>query len=294
MKNLMSDYRDPAYGFLPLQNSILRIAQYVDVFCDEHDIYNCLMSGSALGAVRHKGFIPWDDDLDFFMTPDSYDKFRKMFFEKGDKENYYLQEWGGQNGKVSIAKLRLNKSTYIEKDLRNWDMHHGVYVDIFILHTCPDNKFKRYYQYLWAKYLVMKGAANRGYDKKGGFIGFALKCMQLTPKKMLVDFALNQIYRFRNEKSKYLCHFMGRALLNNGLYKRTYFEKTKKVDFETIKLNVPYNVEEYLSDRWGDYMKLPSEEEIKKYQHSWKWSETEYFDNYKKNHLYKDECNLIG
>ena len=64
------------YGLLKLQDKILEIAVYIDKFCDEHGIDYCLMGGSALGAKRHGGFIPWDDDLDIFMTPDNYEKFR--------------------------------------------------------------------------------------------------------------------------------------------------------------------------------------------------------------------------
>lgn len=52
-----------------------------------------------------------------------------------------------------------------------WDIHQGVYIDIFILHTCPGNKLKRYWQFVWAKYLVTNGATNRDYNKRSGLIG---------------------------------------------------------------------------------------------------------------------------
>ena len=87
---------------------------------------------------------------------------------------------------------------------------------------------------------------------------------------------------------------MGRALLKTGLYKREYFDQVKKVKFEETELYVPSRVEEYLSDRWVDYMKLPSMEEIKKYQHCWKWSLTEYFPGYKSDANYKDEKYLLA
>ena len=60
---------DTQYGFLPLQNKILEVALYIDSLCRKYDIDYCLMGGSALGAKRHGGFIPWDDDLDIFMSP---------------------------------------------------------------------------------------------------------------------------------------------------------------------------------------------------------------------------------
>lgn len=290
MNDLMTP-REDSWGFMELQNCILHIAKYIDEVCEKNNIEYCLMGGSALGAVRHKGFIPWDDDLDIFMTPDNYEKFRKVHT---NKSGFYLQEWGANNGQVSMAKVRLDKSTYIEKLFADWDIHHGVYVDIFILHTCPDNTIKRYWQYFWAKYVVTKGVAARGVTGRGGLKGLLVRFATLFPDRLLIGFALKQVYRFRNEQSQYLCHFMGRALLKTGLYRREYFNSVKKVKFEETELYVPQRVEDYLRDRWGDYMKLPPMEEIKKYQHSWKWDVNEYFPGYKPKGDYKDELYLLA
>ncbi len=292
MENLMHSSED-TWGIRKLQNAILNIAQYLDEFCAANNIDYCLMGGSALGAVRHKGFIPWDDDLDVFMRPDDYKRFREMFAIDGDKNTYYLQEWGNKNGLASFAKLRLNNSTYIESELESYDIHKGIFVDIFILHTCPNNIISRYNQYFWAKYLVLKSLSNRGYSRRGKFIKLALKVFRLFPKRFMVDFALKQVYKYQNQSSKYLCHFLGRARMKNALYLREYFENTKRVDFEKIKLCVPYRVEEYLRCRWGDYMKIPSIEEIKYYQHSTAWSDSEPFEGFKPNGGYSDEKYLI-
>ena len=87
---------------------------------------------------------------------------------------------------------------------------------------------------------------------------------------------------------------MGRALLQTGLYKRGYFETMKRVPFAQIDLCVPGRCEEYLHDRWGDYMKLPSKEEIKKYQHTWRRSDSENFPGYNDNGYYNDEQYLLA
>ena len=289
----MRTYLRDDYGIIKLQNCILNIAKYINDFCDKNNIDYCLMGGSALGAVRHEGFIPWDDDLDIFMRPNDYEKFRHLFNQEGDMENYYLQEWGAADGRVSLAKLRMNRTMLIEKDLEKWDIHQGVYIDIFILHTCPNKKLKRFYHYFWAKYLVIKGAANRNY-KKSGIINILIKFCQLFPQRFALSYALKQIYKYRDEQSEYLCHFVGRAVLKNGLYKRKYFEIKKKLSFETIELNVPYQVENYLKDRWGDYMEIPSIESTLKYHHSWKWRDCESFAGFKQDGKYFDEKNLIA
>ena len=77
MKYLMRSELKDTYKILQLQNCILSIAKYLNDFCKTHSVEYALMGGSALGAIRHKGFIPWDDDLDVFMRPDDYEHFRR-------------------------------------------------------------------------------------------------------------------------------------------------------------------------------------------------------------------------
>ncbi|MFG6427359.1 MAG: LicD family protein [Muribaculaceae bacterium] len=294
MKNLMRSYKEDKWGILELQNCILNIAEYIDTFCDKYGIDYCLMGGSALGAVRHKGFIPWDDDLDIFMRPKEYEKFRKEFLKNGDKSRFYLQEWGSKKGMPTIAKLRLNQSHYIESDFENLDVHKGVFVDIFILHSCPDSIYGHMNQYFWSRYLVLKSLANRNYSRRGLLASLILKPLRWLPKRAFVDFAINQIYKNSTKITKYFCHYLGRAGYKKGLYKSDFFLHTKKVPFESIELRVPYKVEDYLKERWGDYMKLPSEEEIRYYQHSSGWSVEKTFAGYNKDGVYTDEINLIS
>lgn len=280
MNNLMRPDTPDEYGIKELQNIILNIAQYIDNLCEENNIQYCLMGGSALGAKRHCGFIPWDDDLDVFMTPDNYEKFRVTFNSCGDKKKYYLQELGAANGKVITAKVRLNNSYYEEPIVKDWHIHHGVYVDIFILHTCPNNIILQYWQYIWAKYLIVKGLANKDYKRRGAIIRCLLICMKALPKRFLLKFGLNQVYRFRSQSTNFYCNFLGKALLKNGIYKRSYFENTKQTTFETITLNVPIGLENFLVERFGDYMKIPSIQRIRYEQHTSKWglAQTEYKD----------------
>lgn len=264
----MREGLDPQYGFLALQDKILEIAVYIDRLCEEHGINYCLMGGSALGAKRHGGFIPWDDDLDIFMTPDNYDKFKRVFLKQGDIEKYYLQEWGLTDGMVTISKIRMNGTTYIEGSFKDWDIHQGVYVDIFILHTCPKYKLQQMHQCLWAKYVIMKGLAARGYSRRGGFLGFVLKVMRLFPTHFLVRHGLKQVYKYRNKDTGLYCNFMGKAVFKNAIYKKEWFEPTEHAPFEKVQLRIPKNLDEFLTFRFGDYMKPPSPERIKWEQHA--------------------------
>lgn len=259
------------YGFLELQDKILGIMVDVDRFCRQHDIEYCLMGGSALGAKRHGGFIPWDDDLDIFMTPDNYEKFRNVFSIEGNKEKYYLQEWGLTNGMITIAKVRLNGTSYLEDAFKEWDIHQGIYIDIFILHTCPNNRLSQLYQCFWAKYVITKGLCLREKNRHHGLRGFAIKVAKLFPDRFLVNYGLKQVYKYRNKQTQYYCNFLGKAVFKKGIYKREWFEKFVDIPFETVLLKAPEKVHDFLTERFGDYMKIPSLDRIKYEQHAESW-----------------------
>lgn len=271
MNNLMRTDTEDLYGLKDLQNVILNIAQYIDNLCVQNNINYRLMGGSALGAKRHGGFIPWDDDLDVFMTPTEYESFREIFNNYGDKSKYTIQEQGASDNRVITAKLRLNDSYYEEDILKGWKIHHGIYVDIFILHTCPDNKVAQLWQYFWAKYLIVKGLANKTYNRRGGMAGLIVKMAKILPKRFLLNYGLKQVYYWRDTKTEYFCNFLGKALFKNGKYRFEDFAESKRVPFETIELNVAIGLERFLTDRFGDYMKPPTAERIKYEQHASAW-----------------------
>ena len=294
MMKYMRDNLPDDYGIVKLQDKILEIADYINDFCKEHDIDYCLMGGSALGAKRHQGFIPWDDDLDIFMTPDNYEKFRAVFKAEGDHEKYYLQEYGLQkNGMVTIPKLRMNNTTYIEDLTKDWRIHQGIFVDIFILHICPDNKVLQWWQCFWAKCAVIKGMSMRAYSRQTGIRQFLLNIAKYFPKSIMLTYALKQVYRFRNNKSKYFCNFLGKAVYKKGLYKREWFEKTVPATFEKISLRVPSGLHDFLTERFGDYMTPPSADRIRWEQHAFKWDTEKDFSNYSnKERSFVDEVKL--
>lgn len=88
-----------------VQKKILETMKFIDSICRENNIIYYIMGGTALGAIRHGGFIPWDDDLDIFMTPDQYQKF-KVIFKRIDSSKYVLQEWKTTDKYVEYAKIK--------------------------------------------------------------------------------------------------------------------------------------------------------------------------------------------
>lgn len=294
--NYMRDNLEDTYGILRLQDKILEIAVYIDSLCEKYDIDYCLMGGSALGAKRHGGFIPWDDDMDIFMTLDNYEKFREIFNKYGDKKQYYLQEKGKQkNGMVTVPKLRMNGTTYMEELTKDWDIHQGIFVDIFILHISPSSKILQMWQFFWAKCVVVKGLSMRGYDRRTGIYKLLIAVGKILPQRIMVNFALKQIYRFRDQQTAYYCNFLGRGLYKNGLYQRAWFENTIKIPFEKVELRVPIGLHDFLLTCFGNYMIPPSAERIKREQHACKWDVERNFSEFVENITrdYCDETRLI-
>lgn len=278
------------YGLLKIQDKILEIMVYVDSFCQKNRIEYCLMGGSALGSKRHGGFIPWDDDLDIFMTPDNYERFRALFKKNGDKDRFYLQEWGLTDEMITIAKVRMNGTSFIEDTVSDWDIHHGIYIDIFILHSCPDNTFLQLKQCFWAKYVITKGLALREKNRHTGIRGLVIKTAKLFPERFLVKHGLKQVYKYRHMSTDYYCNFMGKAVFKQGIYKRKWFDNPVYAPFETVQLKVPGRLHDFLTERFGDYMKPPSSDRIKYEQHaeSWDFNHQKIITN-----EYNDEDKLI-
>lgn len=271
MYKFMRENTPDDWGIKRLQDKILEIAVYVDKLCEENGIEYCLMGGSALGAVRHGGFIPWDDDLDFFMTPDNYEKFVAVFNEKGDKDKFFLEPFGHFDNMVTLGKVRAKNTTYIEESLADYQISHNVYLDIFILHSCPDNKIQRWNQYAWAKYIVCKAQCVKDLSRYGFALRTVLKIFKAFPRLFLVKHALKRVYAHRNKKTKLYCHYLGKARYKSGTYNREWFEGTKRVPFENVTLCVPVGVEAFLTERFGDYMKIPDIDRIRREQHASVW-----------------------
>lgn len=244
-----------------VQDKILEIMKYIDALCREHGIVYYIMGGTALGAIRHGGFIPWDDDLDIFMTPDQYEKF-KAVFQAQNSEQFVLQEWRTTPDYLEYAKLRMNGTTFIEEVFQSRkDMHHGIYVDIMILHKVPNSRVMQKLVYLESKFVTLYALSQRNWKPKSKGQAMVLKLLKMLPCKLMAKMAYWHIYRYDNrEKDFSYCYWITPAKFRNGLFDRSFFEQPVDIPFEDTVLLGSKKIKEYLSYRYGDYMKLPSKE----------------------------------
>ncbi|MDH3635826.1 MAG: LicD family protein [Gammaproteobacteria bacterium] len=249
-----------------LQKKILEMAEYFDSFCKKHEIVYYLMGGTALGAIRHGGFIPWDDDFDVFMDYENYQKFLKIASSRINFTNYYLQKECTEEWPLFFSKLRMNGTTFIEKDVVGRDMHHGIYIDVMCLNNAFDNIFLRYCQYLCARALSAGALNQKGYITKSLKKRVALTLASCFLSSPLRNNLLRFVRCLNKKDTKLVGHFFGRAPFKRTSFLRECLGEQRYIPFETTLLPVPERVENYLSVRYGgDYMKMPSNIEKSKY-----------------------------
>ena len=152
MNNLRENLRE-------IQLCQLQILKDLAKVCDDNNINYMLASGSLIGAVRHRGFIPWDDDIDVYMTLEDYKKFSEIGQKcLGDK--YFVQNWYTEKGFGYFwTQLRMNGTTSMPLKCKDWDIHFGIHIDIFPVIGIPDDlhrKRKQENALKWAKALLAK------------------------------------------------------------------------------------------------------------------------------------------
>ena len=244
-----------------VQQKILEVMKYIDKLCHDNGIVYYIMGGTALGAVRHGGFIPWDDDLDIFMTPSEYEKFKKVF-EAEDSSLFVLQEWRITPDYLEYAKVRMNGTTFIEEAFKDRkDLHQGIYVDIMILHKVPESKFIQKLVYYESKFVTLYALSQRNWKPKSTSQKLVLNSLKLMPCKLMAKCFYRRIYKYDDMKTNFkYCYWITPAKFRSGLFDSSFFSDPVDIPFEDTVLQGSKKIKEYLEYRYGDYMKLPSKE----------------------------------
>ena len=253
-----------------VQVKILEIMKYIDKLCRANHITYYIMGGTALGAVRHGGFIPWDDDLDIFMTPSEFTKFKEAV--KEDNNTFFvLQEWKTVDDYLEHAKLRMNGTTLIEENFKHRrDLHQGIYVDIMLLHKIPAKKeILQKKIYFMCKFVTLYALFQRNWQPKTFVQAFVLNLLKFLPCKMIAKWCYKNIYKFDGliEEFKWF-YWITPASFRSGIFDRELFEDPVDVPFEDTMLLGSVHIKKYLEYRYGNYMILPPKEQQKAAVHA--------------------------
>lgn len=247
------------------KQALLVILKEFDRVCKVLGISYMLFAGSMLGAVRHQGFIPWDDDLDVLMLRKDYDRFMQEAGRVLDLEKFYLQKEFSEHWPMFFSKLRMNNTACIEKyHPKDSKIHQGIYIDIFPCDNAAKTKFGRKIQFYASKVVIAKSLDRRGYitysRRKKIFIGLC----KLLPMKPFWRLAINGRYN-----SKLVHSFFGAASKYiKNVYPREYIAETVNTSFEDGIYPISKHYDGLLKIIYGDYMRLPPPEERKIKQHA--------------------------
>ena len=241
-----------------LQQAQKTILLELDRVCRKLDLPYCLAFGSSLGAVRHHGFIPWDDDIDVYMRIQDLEKLQ----ENADLFNagYFLQhhESDSEYG-LMITRLRNSNTTLIVKTEIDRDINHGIFIDIYPLFNSPKDGWgaRKLIIASMVYRLMLYGVVpqNRGIVMKIG----STVLLKVIPKKTQQKLIKRTYKTMKSyDHTGYISSLYGDEA--NIRYPEKWFFPVKRVPFEDIDVPVEANTDEYLKLTYGDYMQLPPPE----------------------------------
>lgn len=241
-----------------VQHTVNEILFMLDIFCRQNEVKYYLFYGSELGAVRHHGFIPWDNDADVAMFREDYERFKELWL-LNPVDGYFLQDEETDKGyTMKYAKIRKNNTAFAEVRNKDIDMHHGIFVDIFILDDYVKNKFLRRITEMITMFDIN---AKKDYlpIHSGRFLYKITN--KLFKNGKIYDFWYKKVFP-KLKKDKTMCSdIVSFTFKKQYDFKREWLGAPEYIEYDGGFLPVPKNTHETLKACYGDYMKPPPEED---------------------------------
>lgn len=250
-----------------LQLTQIEILKVIHNFCVKNNIKYSIGYGNILGAVRHGGFIPWDDDLDICMLRSEYNKFIELW---KDTDEYILQNHDtDRDFAQSFTKIRKRNTAFVQKSDLGKNYHKGIFVDIFPFDRVPEKKLQQKKQLLDA---MLYNLFVREYVPTNNGKLFQLGSnliLKLSRKNKLPLKAkkyLKKICKYNNNTNLKLADM---SVVNTMRmhYDKNLLDDIVDIKFEDTDVKVLKDYDSFLKIRYGDYMKLPPEEQQTWYHH---------------------------
>ncbi|WP_299685878.1 LicD family protein [uncultured Vibrio sp.] len=235
----------------------VKIMKQLITLFDKEGLTYFAIGGTALGAVRHQGFIPWDDDIDIGMPREDYEKFLTMQDKLPD--TLFIQNHNTeQEYSLYISKVRDTNTLFVEDRMSDFNINHGIFIDIFPWDevTVDLVSQKSTIDTLARKFRRCLLTA----EKKS-----ASKLVKLMFYKLIYGLKSSSSQFEELDKAHKLHNGKNTGLLGNAPFKDAIdlddLYPLKQLPFEDITIACPNNIEKYLQDKYGDYMQLPKEED---------------------------------
>lgn len=231
----------------------------VDRICKKCNINYNIIAGTLLGAIRHKGFIPWDDDADVAFLRPEYEKFVKACKTELDSSRFYFQEYRNTQGyRWGYGKLRRKNTEYLRAGQEHMPYPTGIFIDIFPLDNVPDKKINRWFHNLHCTIIrkTLWSAVGEKTDKSH-ILRFIYFCLNLIPLKLIFKHYEHFIDN-GNRKETSMVRIITFPTPNKSYgYFRRWYEKSSEYYFENHIFMGIKDYDEYLTFKFGDYMELP-------------------------------------
>ncbi len=262
---------------------MLDILDKLSVYCEKYHLKYCLIAGTLLGAVRHHGYIPWDDDVDIAMP--SQDYFRLIELTKTDpvapeimiSSVYTNPDHLWPMAKAFLTTTRLTEPALLDKYRKQQEQYGGIYVDIFPLYGIPDEprEKERFCQRIDRLYSHYKHATRKVRFKKnyGSMLRKAVYQIAFIPDRLLGGpfflkrlSALAEQYPFGSTRD--VAFSFGIVKKGRDISPCDAYAEMKDAPFENLKLKIPVRYNEILTRHYGNYMQLPPESERRTHTHN--------------------------
>ncbi len=257
----------------------LGIMQFVHNFCLKNHVRYSMSGGTLLGAVRHKGYIPWDDDIDIMMPRPDYELFCKLFNDKtAQKDSIYkiISSYNDSQFFQPFAKVVDTRTFLKEKYDKSVD-NLGVYIDVFPIDGLPNDKNKRekYWHFIAKQKNISTAVYIKNNPKEHGIKKALRRILFFIFSFRHANFYANKLHKYGKRN-----RFAGSKFIANsifGYHKKetmpgTLFDSFIELDFEGRKFMAVKDWKTYLTNLFGDFMKLPPvEQQIAKHDFEVFW-----------------------
>lgn len=257
--------KDNTYGIAAFQTELLDILRQFISICEERGLKWWAVGGTCIGALRHQGFIPWDDDLDVAMPRPDYERLWALRDEINRNGRFLLVRTGEtRNYHHRVMQLVDLRTTFVHQRCADEDIEHGAYIDILPMDAFASNPVRRGVQSLNAiLFSIYNVQCIPEYNESK-----AVRCMVNLALKLIPNRKTR--YRIwkscerrmvtedwdRAEKVGFLCSTL-KIIFHP--YQGAWFRDVKKARFEDMEINLPIGAEAYLTQQYGDFMRLPPE-----------------------------------
>lgn len=237
----------------------------VDRICKKCDIHYNIIAGTLLGAVRHGGYIPWDDDADVALLRPEYERFREACKTELDTTRFYFQDHRNTKGyRWGYGKLRRKDTLFLREHQEHMPYEQGIFIDVFPLDGVPDNYILRSLKnfecfcvrkILWSE---VGKVADQSRWKRCLFKGISL-----IPEKWIFHYYSKMIQNAYKTKTKWIRILTFPTPNKKWGYCRKWYEESCDIEFEGIIFQGIKEYDEYLRFKFENYMELPPEEKRK-------------------------------